>query len=77
MLLLILIPVVDIPFSIGLALIVFGVDLSKSFGKGGAFGVGLFVLTGIFVPILGFGSAQYRGPAGLKIASAGWVPATR
>ena len=38
-------------------------DLSKSFGKGVGFTIGLVLLSFIFVPILGFGAAQYRGPA--------------
>lgn len=38
-------------------------DLSKSFGKGVGFAVGLFFLPFIFFLILGFGSAQYQGPA--------------
>ncbi len=36
--------------------------LSKSFGKGAGFTIGLFFLGVIFFPILGFGSAQYQGP---------------
>jgi hypothetical protein len=36
--------------------------VSKSFGHGGGFTVGLVLLSFIFVPILGFGSSQYRGP---------------
>ena len=36
-------------------------DLAKSFGKGGGFGVGLWLLSFIFIPILGFGSATYQG----------------
>lgn len=39
-------------------------DVAKSFGKGLLFAVGLFFLSPIFYCILGFGSAQYRGPAG-------------
>ncbi len=35
-------------------------DLSKSFGKGVGYTLGLFFLSFIFIPILGFGSAQYR-----------------
>jgi hypothetical protein len=35
--------------------------LSKSFGKGAGFTVGLFFLRFIFIPILGFGKAQYIG----------------
>ncbi len=38
-------------------------DLAKSFGKGAGFGLGLIFLSPIFYPILGFGSAQYKGPA--------------
>jgi hypothetical protein len=37
-------------------------DVAKSFGKGVAFGVGLWLLSPIFIPILGFGGAQYQGP---------------
>jgi Family of unknown function (DUF5684) len=44
-----------------IAIIVFN-DISKSFGKGVGFTVGLILLGFIFIPILGFGSAQYRGP---------------
>lgn len=38
--------------------------LSKSFGKGVGFTLGLIFLGVIFYPILGFGSATYQGPAG-------------
>jgi Family of unknown function (DUF5684) len=38
-------------------------DLSKSFGKGVGFTIGLFFLSFIFLPILGFGDAKYMGPA--------------
>lgn len=41
--------------------------LSKSFGKGTGFTIGLIFLGPIFLLILGFGSARYVGPA----ASAG------
>lgn len=37
--------------------------LSKSFGKGTGFTLGLIFLGFIFLPILGFGSATYQGPA--------------
>ncbi len=40
--------------------------LSKSFGKGTGFTLGLLFLSFIFYPILGFGEATYSGPAGLK-----------
>ncbi|MHB0981002.1 MAG: DUF5684 domain-containing protein [Thermoleophilia bacterium] len=37
--------------------------LSKSFGKGTGFTIGLIFLGPIFLLILGFGSARYVGPA--------------
>jgi len=37
--------------------------LSKSFGKGVGFTLGLIFLSIIFWPVLGFGSATYQGPA--------------
>jgi hypothetical protein len=38
--------------------------LAKSFGKNEGFTVGLILLSFIFYPILGYGSASYKGPAG-------------
>ena len=38
------------------------IDLAKSFGKSTLFGLGLLFLNIIFIPILGFGDAEYRGP---------------
>ncbi len=38
-------------------------DLSKSFGHGAGFTVGLIFLSWIFMMILGFGSSQYGGAA--------------
>jgi len=55
---LLLIPFIN--FIIGIILCI---DLAKSFGKGVGFGIGLILLGIIFFPILGFGSAQYQGPA--------------
>jgi len=52
------IPVVG--FIIGI--IVF-LDLAKSFGKSTGFGIGLILLNLIFVLILAFGDAEYKGPA--------------
>ena len=57
--LLLLIPIVNIVYSIMLT-----VRLAKSFGKGGGFAVGLLFLAPIFYLILAFGSAQYIGPRG-------------
>ncbi|PWT74812.1 MAG: hypothetical protein C5B59_10195 [Bacteroidetes bacterium] len=58
-LLLFLIPVVDVIFAVWTINM-----LSKSFGKGVGFTVGLLLLGIIFYPILGFGSAKYLGPYG-------------
>src|SRR5213595_732101 len=56
-----------IPFVNIIVGIILCIDMEKSFGKGVGFGIGLALLGIIFWPILGFGSAQYQGPA----ASAG------
>ena len=52
-----------IPFVNFIIMIILCIDLAKSFGKGAGFGIGLALLGFIFLPILGFGSAQYQGPA--------------
>ena len=52
------IPVISIVFAI-----ILSIDVAKSFGKGVGFGVGIALLGVIFIPILGFGSAEYQGPA--------------
>lgn len=57
-----LIPFVNIIFAIWVTNL-----LSKSFGKDEAFTVGLILLSFIFYPLLGFGSAKYVGPAGQEI----------
>jgi hypothetical protein len=44
-------------------------DLSKSFGHGVGFTLGLIFLSIIFLFILAFGSSTYRGPAGASGAS--------
>lgn len=54
-----LIPLVIIPF-----------DLSKSFGKGTGFGIGLLLLGVIFYPILALGDATYQGPSAADDAAA-------
>jgi hypothetical protein len=54
-LILFLIPFVNIVFSI-----VVMADLARSFGKGVGFTFGLIFLGFIFIPILGFGDAQYQ-----------------
>lgn len=58
-LLLLLIPFVNI------VLAIWSVNLlSKSFGKEESFTIGLLLLPFIFYPILAFGNATYKGPAG-------------
>jgi Family of unknown function (DUF5684) len=56
--LLLLVPIVSL-----VILIMVYNDVSKSFGHGVGFTIGLILLPFIFWPILGFGSSQYRGPA--------------
>ena len=60
-LLLMLIPVLNIILCIWVTNL-----LSKSFGKGVGFTIGLIILCIIFVPILGLGKVEYKGPAGKK-----------
>jgi hypothetical protein len=69
--LLLLIPLVNIIF----AIIVVN-DLSKVFGHGIGFTLGLLFLSPIFIPILGFGGSQYVGPAksGATVNRAGVRP---
>ena len=55
---LMLIPIVGL-----IMFVILSIDIAKSFGKDAGFGVGLGLLSFIFYPILGFGSAEYRGPA--------------
>lgn len=57
-LILLLIPIVNF-----IIMIVVSIDVAKSFGKSLLFGIGLAFLSPIFYCILGFGDAQYRGPA--------------
>jgi hypothetical protein len=57
--LLLLIPIVNI-----VILVLMWNGLSKSFGKGVGFTVGLIFLPYVFVPILGLGPARYIGPSG-------------
>jgi hypothetical protein len=53
--LLAIIPIVNI-----ITMIVVSIGVSKNFGKGAGFGLGLALLGFIFYPILGFGDAQYQ-----------------
>ena len=55
---LMLIPLVNIVISL-----IVCIDFAKSYGKGAGFGVGMWLLPFVFLPIIGFGSATYQGPA--------------
>jgi len=55
-LILLLIPLVN-----WIVWLIVSLDVAKQFGKGSGFGVGVWLLSFIFIPILGFGSAQYQG----------------
>ena len=52
-----------IPLVNFIILIILFIDLAKSFGKGIGFAIGLILLSIIFFPILGFGSATYQDPS--------------
>ena len=54
--LLFLVPVVSLVIAI-----IMMIDLAKAFGKGTGFGIGLVLLGAIFMCILGFGDATYKG----------------
>jgi hypothetical protein len=43
-------------------------DIAKAFSKSQGFGIGLWLLSFIFVPILGYGSAVYTKPTVLARA---------
>ena len=49
--------------------IIVSLDLSKSYGRGTGFALGLIFLPMIFALILGFGADTYRGPAAGQAAT--------
>ncbi len=53
-----------IPFLNIIAMIIMWYNVGKAFGKGIGFAIGLILFGFIFIPILGFGSAQYVGASG-------------
>jgi len=63
-LLLFFIPVVNL-----IVAIIVNLALAESFGKSAGFGIGLTFLSIVFIPILGFGPAQYRGPVSVPAAT--------
>ena len=50
-----------IPLVNFIILILCNLELAKVFGKGAGMAIGLILLPFVFVPILGFGSAEYQG----------------
>lgn len=52
-----------IPLANIYALIMISLDLAKSYGKDTGYAIGLILLPVIFIPMLGFGSAEYKGPS--------------
>lgn len=58
-----------IPFVNVIILIIVYLDLATVFGKRTGFGIGLILLTWIFMLILGVGSASYQGPIGRPTAA--------
>lgn len=65
------IPVVGWIVALGSEIILMN-DLSKSYGKDTGFTIGLVILPPVFIPILGWGQAQYVGP----MATGFGLPAT-
>lgn len=57
---LLLIPIVNF-----VVLIIWYVELARSFGKGAGFAIGMVFLPFIFILILAFGDARYVGPGGV------------
>jgi len=55
---LLLIPLVNI-----IIFLVVSIDFAKSYGKGAGFGIGIFLIPFIFLPMIGFGSTSYQGPS--------------
>ena len=49
-----------IPFVNIVIWVITAIGVANNFGKGGGFGVGLFLLPFIFYPILAFGEATYK-----------------
>ncbi|MEX0755232.1 MAG: DUF5684 domain-containing protein [Actinomycetota bacterium] len=68
-LILYLIPIVNIVVHI-----IVLVDLSKSFGHGAGFAIGLLLIPIIFFPVLAWGDSTYRGPSAPGAPGAAPVP---
>jgi hypothetical protein len=57
------IPLVNIVIALIIAM-----DLAKVFSKSSGFGIGLWILSFIFIPVLAFGSSTYTSPTALARA---------
>lgn len=66
-LLLFLVPLVG-ELALFVVLVIIAIDMSRSFGHGGGFAVGLVFLPFVFYNVIGFGPSTYRGPAALGAA---------
>jgi hypothetical protein len=55
-----------IPFVNVVIALILAMDLAKAFGKSSGFGIGLWILSFVFVPILSYGSAQYLQPTSVR-----------
>lgn len=55
-LILLFVPLINI-----LAILKISVDVARAFGQGIGFGIGLWLVSFVFWPLLGFGDYQYRG----------------
>ncbi|MGC8511157.1 MAG: DUF5684 domain-containing protein [Acidimicrobiales bacterium] len=60
-LILLLVPYVNFVFWLIVAM-----DLARVFSRSKGFGIGLWLLPFVFLPILGYGSAEYTAPAGVN-----------
>ena len=67
------VPIVNIVLGIGMfVLFLMGcLDMAKCFGKSTGYGIGLWLVSVVFMPILGFGDAQYVGPVAAGASAAG------
>lgn len=53
-----------VPFVNVVIALILAMDIAKAFSKSSGFGIGLWLLSFIFVPVLAFGSATYTRPSG-------------
>ena len=48
--------------------LIFAMDLARVFSRSKGFGIGIWLLPFVFLPILGYGSAEYTAPTGVSAA---------